>query len=100
MELSPSQKEININRTINSIFFGKLTIDSNGNIFSYPEKIEGNIQSTNLLEYMINMFNSNSLWFKTRANVFPCNNCVFNSICPTISNYELYFKKNNLCKLN
>ncbi|MBE9468407.1 MAG: hypothetical protein IMY72_08845 [Bacteroidetes bacterium] len=38
-------------------------------------------------------------WFKLRTNTKPCCNCLYNTLCPPISNYEYALGKYNLCNV-
>ena len=38
-------------------------------------------------------------WWKLRTNIKPCNNCLYNLLCPPISNYEYVIGKYNLCNI-
>ena len=38
-------------------------------------------------------------WFRTRSKVKPCKSCIYNALCPPISNYEYYLKEYNLCNI-
>ena len=37
-------------------------------------------------------------WQKIRAVESPCNDCIYNLLCPPLSGYESVIGKNNLCK--
>ncbi len=94
-------KNILRNQVINSSFFGNLFILPNGDILpsSFGEKI-GNIYSMNLTEAVFNEISDGQFWKKARKEVEPCNNCIYNSFCPSISNYEYAIGKFNLCNIN
>ena len=51
-----------------------------------------------LLELIAKELEQNTAWRKIR-NGEPCNTCLFQYLCPPISNYELIFKRQNLCSL-
>lgn len=97
-EQSLSQKNIDTLKTINSNFFGNLLINSKGNIYSsFNTKSYGNIVDISIHDSLYDEFKNRKLWLKTKAKIKPCSKCLYKTICPPISNYELYLKKNNLC---
>lgn len=94
-------KDINRNRLINSHFFGELYIYPNGDVYSNPNAKTPihNIESSNISEIIyLELSKDNSLWLFTR-NKSSCKECVFQDLCPPISNYELSLNKYNMCKL-
>ena len=88
------------NRYINSNFFGRLIIDTKGNIYSNINKKKiGNVVTDSFHKIIYSEINQRSAWFLTRHNVSPCNTCILNELCPPVSNYELSFQRFNLCKI-
>ncbi len=91
-------EDIFIKEHINKNYFGKLFVRENGEIFSNFNfqkigKLGDDwkiILGENLLE--------DSCWFKKR-NTEPCSNCLYNLLCPSISNYELVIGMTNLCNV-
>lgn len=51
-----------------------------------------------LLELITNELEQNTAWRKIR-NEKPCNECLYQYLCPPVSNYEMIFNKQNLCTL-
>ena len=83
---------------INVHDFGKLTIDSQGNVFANINNSKiGNI-SEDLTQIIYNELHSGISWKRIRNNE-PCNNCIYQYICPSPSNYEQVIGKNNLCTI-
>jgi pseudo-rSAM protein len=96
-----SLNEINRKQSINYNFFGKLTINNDGMIYSNINGIPlGNIRLTTLQEAIYKELDKNQFWRLLRKNVLPCSGCYNNSICPDISNYEIILGKYNLCQSN
>jgi pseudo-rSAM protein len=94
-----SQRRIFCNQALNSNFFGGLTVLSNGDVAAnLNTPILGNIATTSLLELITKELKQNTAWRKTK-NEQPCNECLFQYLCPPISNYEMIFKRQNLCTL-
>jgi len=91
-------KDIYSKKILNQNLYGKLIVlpnlDVRDNINS--NKI-GNLKVNSIYEMINKSLNSKS-WFLTRKKINPCNDCVYNILCPPISNYELYYDKNNFCK--
>jgi pseudo-rSAM protein len=95
--------QINIfqNQEINMFDFGSLIILPNGNVYTNvnSEKI-GNIRNdkiTDLLYDCITLPDKN--WILTRNKINPCKDCLYNALCPPISNYERIIKQFNLCNV-
>ena len=96
-----SMQSIFKNQKLNDNFFGNINIVSNGDIYSnFNLKKIGNVFKNSILDSLTKEFTHTYSWRKTRLSVKPCNTCVFNSICPPISNYEYVLKRFNLCKFN
>ena len=91
-----SLRHIFANSILNSNFFGHLYINCAGEVKSNPNsnKLLGNISTHNFHELISNELMHNYSWKKTRSGS-PCKNCVYQYLCPPLSNYELVLKKNN-----
>ncbi|MDL2239135.1 TIGR04150 pseudo-rSAM protein [Bacteroidales bacterium OttesenSCG-928-K22] len=95
-----SQRRIFCNQALNTNFFGGITILSNGDVTAnINTPVLGNIISTSLLELITQELERNTAWRKIRS-LYPCNDCLYQFLCPPISNYEMILEKNNLCKLS
>jgi pseudo-rSAM protein len=85
-------------RYINKDNVGKLTVLPNGDLYTnLNDKPVGNIVNQSIREILTNEALINSSWFKLRKNVEPCNKCLYNIFCPTITNYE-YFLGHKICR--
>ncbi|MDH6310611.1 pseudo-rSAM protein [Dysgonomonas sp. PFB1-18] len=94
-----SFRTIFCNQKLNSNNFGKLYLFPDGTVKSNMNTDAiGNLNSITLLEIIYNELDKNTAWRKIRDNE-PCNNCVFQYLCPPPSNYEFVMNKNNLCNL-
>ncbi len=90
----PSLSEIYLKGEINSSEINSLTILSNGSIYSNINGSEiGNI-STFKMSMM--PYNNNN-WGTLRNRLNTCRDCIYNVLCPPISNYEYAIGRNNLC---
>ncbi len=99
--ISISQNEVYQNKNINSYNFGKLVVLHNGDIYAnLNKKMLGNIESSYAPEIILNEYKIGESWFLTRLKVSPCKNCIYNFLCPPVSNYELLMNKFNLCHIS
>lgn len=93
-------KDILINEIINKNHYGQIIIDSNGNVRGgVNDKAIGNIYKTSLGKMIFEKFEDIESWFIKRNEVEKCKQCIYNMICPPISNYEKALKRNNLCNI-
>ncbi|MBN1251561.1 MAG: TIGR04150 pseudo-rSAM protein [Bacteroidales bacterium] len=100
IEAKPTQKEIFARKTINQLNFGKLYILPDGSVYSNLNAPRlGKMNIHNLEELILKEIYGQKNWFKLRKNVKPCKSCIYNSLCPPISNYEYAIGKFNLCHI-
>lgn len=101
LENPKDMQYIHQNMVLNMYSFGKLLIMSNGDIYSNINSTPiGNVQRDSLLKVIYNELTSpKSSWMKTRTKG-KCKGCVFQYLCPPISNYEYVFKRFNICQIN
>lgn len=94
------KRDIYARSVMNPGNFGHITILSSGDIYSnVNEKRIGNINQR-IQEVLLKELCEGNGWFKVRKNLIPCKGCVYNQICPPISNYEYAFSRNNLCSIH
>lgn len=86
----------------NPSFFGKLKINTDGRIFTnFNSSAIGNIKESNIKKIIFDLLeDENSSWRVNKIVVDPCRNCIYNILCPPISNYESVLGRNNLCNFN
>jgi pseudo-rSAM protein len=85
------------NQKLNSNHFGKLYVLSNGEIkANINAPTLGNIYTNSLLEVIAAELNANTAWRVFRKDP-PCNDCLYQYLCPPPSNYEIVTNKPNLC---
>lgn len=97
-ESTPSQKEIFQRMAMNSNDFGKLTIMTNGDIYAnlnHPRL--GNINKNSISDVIYKELFKGKSWLSIRGQKRPCNGCLYNVLCPPLSNYEYVIGGNNLC---
>jgi hypothetical protein len=93
-------EQIMLNKKINSNFWGNILVMPDGSVKScINESVIGNIKEQSILELLnIEINKSSSMWLKTREEK-PCCDCIYQHICPPLSNYEAIFNKTNLCNV-
>lgn len=92
-----SIKDFFIHQSMNIYDFGKINIMPNGDAYAnlnYPSL--GNIYKDDIYEIVQNEIDEGESWFRVR-NQAPCNDCVYQWICPSPSNYEIVLRRPNLC---
>jgi len=89
------------NQTLNSFYFGHLIILPNGNVHTnLNTKKVGNLFQDTLAKIVYkSLHNKTSDWFLLRSKIAPCNQCIYNFLCPPPSNYEFVLNRNNLCHI-
>jgi len=87
------------NQKLNSNHFGKLYIMPDGRVkANQNEVVLGNIHHSSILEMIYIELNENTAWRKIRST-YPCNKCLYQYLCPPLSNYENIIGQNNLCHI-
>jgi len=91
-----SKRQIFMRQATNVNHFGKLTVLSDGNVYADVNQTSlGTIDDT-VYSIVYREFTEGKSWFRIR-NFTPCNNCVFQWLCPSPSNYEIVIGRPNLC---
>jgi pseudo-rSAM protein len=87
-----SMKDILVAMLFNFNFYGKIIIDSDKSIytsFNRPAFISKFDTVDNLSSVLLYAIEDSSSWRILRKNVEPCQSCLYNFLCPPISDYEL-----------
>lgn len=93
-----SFRDLYRNATLNSHYFGKLTIMADGQIYADVAKPAlGSIAEHTLSELIWKELESGHSWLRTRNYQKPCKDCVLRDFCPPTSGIEAAMRKNNLC---
>jgi len=102
LSVKESLFELIAKKISNPSFFGKLTFGVHGNVYSNPNLPPiSHIDNLNLKHLIYELLtDDNSIWLSSRIKADPCKKCIYNLLCPPISNYEIIFGQNNLCHLN
>jgi pseudo-rSAM protein len=94
------QRIIFARQKMNTNFFGALYLYPDGTIKTNPSKENiGNFKVDNLLNIIEKELIDNTSW-RTIRNKKPCNTCIYQFLCPSLSNYEIAIGKPNLCHVN
>jgi hypothetical protein len=97
LSTSMSIKDIFIRQSMNLYDFGKINIESNGDVYAnLNHPALGNISTDNIYEIVHKEVDEGKSWFFIR-NQAPCNDCVYQWLCPPPSNYEIAIGRSNLC---
>lgn len=91
-----SKNEIFIRQAINVGDFGKLTIMPDGKVYANVNMPSLGTIDESPYSIVYKEFNDGLSWFKLRTQA-PCNNCVYQWLCPSPSNYEIVIDRPNLC---
>lgn len=94
--LTLSKNEIFIRQAINIGDFGKLTIMPDGKIYANVNKPPLGTVDDSPYSIVYKEFTSGQSWFRLRTQV-PCENCIYQWLCPSPSNYEIVLGQSNLC---
>jgi len=99
-DLKPDSLAILKNQYIDYLNFGKLYILSSGDIFSnlYQRRI-GNYYYDSINAIIEKELTLGKSWLNVRKLVEPCRNCIYEILCPPISNYEYALNKFQICNL-
>ena len=92
-----SMREIFRNQKLNANSFGSLYILPNGDIkANLNEKTIGHIDKDRIIDVINSEMIQNTAWRNVRSSE-PCNNCIYQYLCPPLSNYERVLNRPNLC---
>lgn len=93
------QREIFCNQKLNSNNFGKLYILPNGDVKANQNSPNiGNVHVNSILQIIYEELVKNTAWRSIR-NSAPCTECLYQFLCPPLSNYETAIGKPNLCHI-
>lgn len=96
----PNQKQIFSRTTFNENDFGKFTIMPDGTIFAnVNDPPLGNLYAMGVISMIEAEMDKGISWTRTRPRVSPCSSCVYNFLCPPISNYEILLRRYNFCHI-
>lgn len=97
-EIKLSKRQIYSNEKINNNDFGRITILPDGNVYANTNLPPIGTISDRIQDLLYFELSKGHSWLRIR-NQAPCNNCVYQYLCPPPSNYELVIGKPNLCHI-
>ena len=87
------------NQKLNSNSFGTLYVQPDGTVkANMNTAVLGNIAKDDILNIIYKELIENTAW-RTIRNSHPCDQCIYQFMCPAPSNYERTIGKNNLCHI-
>lgn len=95
-----SKRQIFARDILNENFFGNVIVFSDGSVYAnlnYPALGNLRLQSLNELVFA-ELSDINGSWLMKR-NKYPCSDCIYKLLCPSIGDYELVLDKENLCSI-
>lgn len=93
-----NRRQIFANQSININDFGKLTIDTDGQVYANTFSSPIGDISQDISQIIYKELTTGTDWVRVRDKE-PCSNCIYQWLCPSPSNYELVIGKPNLCSL-
>lgn len=97
LSTSMTIKDFFIRQSMNIYDFGKINIMPNGDVYAnLNHPVLGNINKNNIYEIVNKEVKEGKSWFRIRDQA-PCNDCVYQWLCPPPSDYEISIGKYNLC---
>ena len=92
-----SMQDLMRNQILNSNDFGKLSVCSNGDMYTNElSPTVGNIWTNDVRKLIYKEMTEGHSWLRIRDQK-PCCDCIYQWLCPSPSNYELAIGKPNLC---
>lgn len=99
-ESIPDLGAVNSRKSYNTMNYGKIFIKSNKEIISGLNGAPlGKINEVSIEEAVVSELSQHGNWLKTRHDVAPCGDCLLNSICPPLSDFENATGINNSCNI-
>ncbi|MCC8134237.1 MAG: TIGR04150 pseudo-rSAM protein [Tannerellaceae bacterium] len=92
-----SIKDIFANQSMNIYDFGKINIMPNGDVYAnVNHPVLGTIYTSSILEMVHKEIDEGRSWLNVRTQA-PCDNCLYQWLCPSPSDYEIAIGRPNLC---
>ena len=93
-----SKNEIFIRQAININDFGQLTVMPDGKVYANVNTPSLGTVDDSPYSIVYKEFTNGQSWFRLRTQA-PCENCIYQWLCPSPSNYETVIGQPNLCHL-
>lgn len=91
-----SKREIFANLAMNIHFYGKLTVMPDRKVYANVNNAPLGYVDYPIYDMIYNEMTEGQSWLNIR-DMKPCCDCVYQWLCPSLSNYELAIGKPNLC---
>jgi pseudo-rSAM protein len=98
-KIDSSKNEIFMRQAFNTGDFGKLTVMPDGNVYANVNVLSLGTIDDSPYSIVYKEFTNGQSWFKLRDQA-PCDNCIYQWLCPSPSNYEIAIGRPNLCHVN
>lgn len=96
----PQLPQIHQRAAVNNLNFGRLIVLSDG---SYHTNVNlprmGVIDKDSVFDVLYREMVHGRSWRRIRRNVEPCKRCIFDKLCPPLSDYTFAIGRNNLCTI-
>jgi pseudo-rSAM protein len=100
LESRVGMRDIQRNRVLNPLNFGKLIVTNDGSIFSNLNVSKlGSIGKHFIEDILYKELLQGKSWRRTRLNLTPCRQCNFRLMCPPPGNFEYALGMNNPCNI-
>jgi pseudo-rSAM protein len=97
LSTSMSIKDFFFKQNMNTNDFGKINILTNGDVYAnLNHPTLGNISTQSIDEIVYKELEEGKSWLRVRDQA-PCNNCLYQWLCPSPSDYEVAIDRSNLC---
>jgi len=95
---NPNQQQLFSRITINETDFGKFAITPMGEVFAnLNDSPVGDATQQSFVHLVHLELDRGISWSRTRGKVTPCNDCLYQFLCPPVSSYEIYMNRFNFC---
>jgi pseudo-rSAM protein len=94
--LSPSKREVFAHQAINTNFFGELTLMPDGTVYTNVNLPSVGTVNDSIYDIVRKALNKDEAWLYLRDKA-PCSHCLYQWLCPSVSNYEIVMNRMDLC---
>jgi pseudo-rSAM protein len=96
--LELSKRQVFINMALNINYFGRFTVFPEGKVYANVNNDPIGDINTPIYNMVFGEMTNGNSWLRIR-DYEPCNNCVFQWLCPAPGNYEQILDKPNMCNI-
>ncbi len=93
-----SRNDIFVKQVLNTYDFGKLILMADGKVYANANHEPIGLHDESVVGMILKEISNKNSWRRIRDQK-PCNDCVYQWLCPSPSNYELAIDKANLCSV-